>query len=322
MKASNLFSLVLPTFNVERYVERCLRSLQNQTFKDFEMIFVDDCGEDSSIEIISSYAEDDERIRIISNEQNMGTYHARRVGVEQAKGEYIIFIDPDDQLDSQFLGVLAEQVTNHSPEIIFYDHARLPKRRWFQSQYRLLPFDATKPVSEGVFKKKGRGFTHITLGTPGKAYRKSIIQKIYELLNVDLTFRYIFSEDTLLLLTGVLQNPTYKVLPFKGYLYHDNPTSATSDEQMKARAVLMADQLTYTANVLQTIVEQSDLSEQAQRAFMFYLQKDIPSQINFILRFEKGEYFKRMKRSVQAVPGLRNCIRIGLYLVSFGKIQK
>ncbi|WP_337209569.1 MULTISPECIES: glycosyltransferase family 2 protein [Campylobacter] len=74
-------SIILPTYNVEPYIERALQSCINQTFKDIEIIVVDDCGHDKSIEIAKDYANKDERIKIIHNEKNLGTFASRNIGV-------------------------------------------------------------------------------------------------------------------------------------------------------------------------------------------------------------------------------------------------
>src|SRR5690554_2826222 len=120
------FSVVLPTYRVAQHIERAIISLQNQTFKEFEMIFVDDRGEDGSIDVVAQYAETDSRIQIVTHEKNLGTYHARKSGVIQAKGRYIIFLDPDDELDSDCLSILYEHLNNSPALVIFYGVKTIP----------------------------------------------------------------------------------------------------------------------------------------------------------------------------------------------------
>nr|WP_082807959.1 glycosyltransferase [Helicobacter himalayensis] len=92
-------SIVIPTYNVERYIARCLESCINQTFSDIEILIVDDCGSDDSIKIAQSFADKDSRIRIIHNAQNLGTFNARLEGIKHALGEYLLFLDADDYLE-------------------------------------------------------------------------------------------------------------------------------------------------------------------------------------------------------------------------------
>ncbi|AJD02290.1 glycosyltransferase family 2 protein [Campylobacter lari] len=92
-------SIILPTYNVEKYIARALESCINQTFKDIEIIVVDDCGVDKSIDIAKEYASKDDRIKIIHNEENLGTFASRNIGVLNSNSPYIMFLDPDDYLE-------------------------------------------------------------------------------------------------------------------------------------------------------------------------------------------------------------------------------
>lgn len=94
-----LISIILPTYNVEKYIARALESCINQTLKDIEIIVVDDKGQDKSIDIAKEYANRDDRIKIIDNIINQGTYEARNIGVRNANSELIMFLDPDDELE-------------------------------------------------------------------------------------------------------------------------------------------------------------------------------------------------------------------------------
>ena len=96
---NSLISIILPTYNVEKYIARALNSCINQSFKDIEIIVVDDCGSDNSIAIAKEYALKDERIKIIHNEKNLGLLRARYEGAKASNSQYIMFLDPDDYLE-------------------------------------------------------------------------------------------------------------------------------------------------------------------------------------------------------------------------------
>lgn len=89
-------SIIIPVFNVENYLRKCLDSVINQTLKEIEIICIDDCSTDSSYSILKEYANKDRRIILIKNDSNKGSGETRNVGIENAKGEYIGFIDSDD----------------------------------------------------------------------------------------------------------------------------------------------------------------------------------------------------------------------------------
>lgn len=94
-------SVILPVYNVAKYIDKCIQSLLSQTLKDIEIIFVDDCSPDNSVELIQKYQ--DPRIKIVRHEVNKYTAEARNTGIDNAMGEYIAFVDPDDYIDKDFL---------------------------------------------------------------------------------------------------------------------------------------------------------------------------------------------------------------------------
>ena len=99
-------SVIIPVYNTEPYLKRCLNSVCNQTLKDIEIILVDDCSTDESLKILKEYASKDKRIKLIILEQNQGVAVARNKGLEAAKGEYIGFVDSDDFIDLNFYETL------------------------------------------------------------------------------------------------------------------------------------------------------------------------------------------------------------------------
>lgn len=93
-----LFSIIIPVYNVEKYLNKCVDSVLNQTFTDFEVILVDDGSPDNCPAICDSYAEKDKRVRVI-HKQNGGASSARNIGLDRHNGRYIIFMDADDYWD-------------------------------------------------------------------------------------------------------------------------------------------------------------------------------------------------------------------------------
>ncbi len=95
-------SVIIPVYNVEKYLTSNLESLTKQTLKDIELIYIDDFSTDSSLSVIEKYAEKDNRIKIIKLEKNSGAAVARNKGLDIAIGEYLGFVDPDDTVDLNF----------------------------------------------------------------------------------------------------------------------------------------------------------------------------------------------------------------------------
>ena len=97
-------SIIVPIYNVEKYLSRCVDSILNQTFTDFELILVDDGSTDNSGKICDEYAEKDCRIKVI-HKDNWGVSSARNVGLENSVGEYIMFCDSDDFVEKNAVSV-------------------------------------------------------------------------------------------------------------------------------------------------------------------------------------------------------------------------
>ena len=102
-------SIILPCYNVAKYIGRCLDSLGSQTLRDIEIICIDDCSHDNTAEIIEQYTIKDGRIKFIKQKKNAGVSVARNTGIDAATGEYIGFVDPDDWVDSDYF----EKLYNH-----------------------------------------------------------------------------------------------------------------------------------------------------------------------------------------------------------------
>ena len=109
-------SVIIPVYNVEKYLKQCLDSVVNQTLKDIEIICIDDGSTDSSPEILQEYVKKDERIKIIT-QQNKGSASARNSGIKKAKGEYIGFIDADDYISINYYEELYNAATKSNADI-------------------------------------------------------------------------------------------------------------------------------------------------------------------------------------------------------------
>jgi glycosyltransferase involved in cell wall biosynthesis len=115
-------SFVLPGYNVSSYVEECIESILSQPIKNIEAIFVDDASTDSTTEIVRKMAKLDNRIRLVEHSQNKGSYAARNTGMYSAKGQWVIFLDPDDILSPNFGRSLGAFLNDPTVNLITYDY--------------------------------------------------------------------------------------------------------------------------------------------------------------------------------------------------------
>ena len=113
------FSILIPVFNTEKYLSRCLDSIFKQSYKDFEIILVDDASTDGSLRVAKEYAKWDSRLKIIALPENSGRDNARLTAIKAASGNYIIFCDSDDELLPDFLKKAAEYTESDCDIIVF-----------------------------------------------------------------------------------------------------------------------------------------------------------------------------------------------------------
>ncbi|EGO9187936.1 glycosyltransferase family 2 protein, partial [Enterococcus faecalis] len=111
-----LVSVVIPVYNVEKYVEKCLDSVINQTYQNLEIIIVNDGSTDNSLSVCQKKKLSDSRIKLI-NKENGGLSSARNAGIECAQGEFICFIDSDDWIELDYIEVLLNGMENTNVDI-------------------------------------------------------------------------------------------------------------------------------------------------------------------------------------------------------------
>ena len=137
------FSIIIPVYNVEQYIKKCLDSVINQTYKNYEVIVVNDGTKDNSMDIVKNYD-----VKII-NQKNAGLSAARNTGVKHASGEYIVFLDSDDYIEKDLLDKLNKSSKN-KPDIIRYQIQEV-KDNEVINKYEEIGFDGLTGVE--AFKK-------------------------------------------------------------------------------------------------------------------------------------------------------------------------
>jgi len=116
-----LFSIIVPVYNVERYIKTCLDSIIAQSFSDFEVIIVNDCTPDESAHIATEFTSQDKRFRIVTHKTNKGLVAARDTGIEFSTGKYIVFVDSDDWIEPDLLETVSKCIFEQkSPDIVLF----------------------------------------------------------------------------------------------------------------------------------------------------------------------------------------------------------
>lgn len=134
-------SVIVPVYNAANYIAKCIQSVQNQTFSSWELILIDDGSQDNSLDIIRRFAIEDDRIKVI-HQENSGAGMARNNGIENAIGDYIVFLDSDDYISEKYLSLLS----SHNEDVVFIDVEAVDEggnvvRREYLSQYKNMDKD-------------------------------------------------------------------------------------------------------------------------------------------------------------------------------------
>lgn len=126
-------SVIIPVYNVSLFLRECLDSIVNQTLKEFEVICINDGSTDNSLEILNEYASKDNRFIIISQE-NQGQGIARNKGINLASGEYIVFVDPDDFIETNALEIIYDKFKQTNVDVIQFDYETCKENGRFNKQ--------------------------------------------------------------------------------------------------------------------------------------------------------------------------------------------
>ena len=167
-------SVVIPVYNVEPYIERCLHSLFNQTLKDIEYIFVNDCSSDASVskiyDALNLYPNRSSQTTILNHTQNMGVAAARTTGIKAATGDYIIHCDPDDYIELDIYEIMySEGMANNSDIVICGLYVDTPtSKRVLNFSFKGTPIDY---LNTGI----DTAFSYANL--LNKLVRRSVIEK-------------------------------------------------------------------------------------------------------------------------------------------------
>lgn len=154
-------SVIIPAYNVEKYIDECLKSVVSQTFTDLEIVFVDNCSTDSTLEIAGKYANMDSRIRIYSQSVH-GISETRNVGIDNARGEWILFVDADDYIAEDSVEVLLKKASEDNVSVVLGMYRPLIERsgriKRVEAEEKIL---RTKEEIAEYFFTEGRNFCHL-----------------------------------------------------------------------------------------------------------------------------------------------------------------
>ena len=208
-----MISIILPIYNVEKYLSKCLDSLLEQTYDDFELICVNDGSTDNSLNILQNYASKDSRIKII-NQKNQGQSMARNNALEKVQGDYISFIDSDDWVEKDFLENLISSAQKNDADVV--------QSGYIQCNKIFVRKEKTCISFENIMEEMQKCLVW------NKLWKTDFVKKnhLYFLPNV--TY-----QDVFFCCMASFYSKSWNIINYAGYHYVVNPLSATQNQSFE-----------------------------------------------------------------------------------------
>lgn len=218
-------SVIIPIYNGEKHIDNCVKSLQNQTLKELEFIFINDGSTDNSLTLLKSY-ENDPRIKILSQE-NKGVSAARNLGIKHATGEYIGFLDVDDEHKPDMYLTLYSVAETENVDIVISNILLERDNKWVSKKSTFLRTEKyyTEEINQKIIPYILGIEDLVLMIVSNKIYKNGLIKNNDVFFNESLKL----DEDTLFNLKALFYSNSIKFIDFDGYYYKNNEDSVTRD---------------------------------------------------------------------------------------------
>lgn len=304
--ANPLISIIIPAYNVEKYIRRCLDSVINQTYSNLQIIVIDDGSRDRTASIIDEYAERDQRI-IAIHKPNGGVSSARTAGLEKAGGDYIGFVDSDDYIEKEMYEHLIGNALKYDADISHCGYMMLypdGRKRAFYDTKKLVIQDHKKGLCDLM-----RG-DYIEPGIWNKLYRRSIVlqyknEEIWDesiRYNEDLLMNYLFFKHS--------KKSVYEDIAYYNYILRKESATKSNNKSKQLKDVYL---------VLKAIKKDSASDPEL---YSIVYERYLRVLINLANKSENNEDSSMakavLKREIKENKLMTECHSLKLKLMSFG----
>ena len=270
------FTIIIPVFNTEKLLPRCIESVLNQSFNNFEIIIINDCSPGNCVELINGY--NDSRIKLIDKKQNEGTHMARKSGVELANSEYCLFLDSDDTFELNALEELYNHLNINPVDLLefgFKDPSGKSKSNFNYLENKVCMLDRIINYNEK--------FQNHTIWT--KAVKTEIVKKAFNKMK---DFYCLWFEDGYEYFIITTQCKTFDAIEKYLYIYDMGGITTTSKIELSYdKFSLRVKNIADIINALNTFLEDENLVR-----YKPIVNKIYENQVNFLLNM----YFSSVKR--------------------------
>lgn len=290
-----MISIIVPVYNTEKYLVRCLESIARQTYKDFECIVVDDGSKDESLSVAREYESKDNRFRVYYKD-NGGVSSARNFGIERAKGDYIYFVDSDDELYDDALRVLVSHISE-DVDLVFGGYTRCDNSgKMIDSVKKDISFMANPKETMDIIAYPKRYY--FVLGMPWlNLFKRSLVLSN----NLRYNEQYSIYEDLLFLVSYLCfcrGRISFTTMPiYKYYCQQTESIMNTRYKEFKEKTLYTLDARIAILEVARRFEKSSKIIYQAQLA-VFYTYHEL---VSYVRRFNHPELEPELKRKVNSV---------------------
>lgn len=262
-------TVIVPVYNVEKYLRRCIDSILKQTFEDFELICVNDCTPDGSQDIIDEYVRKyPQKVRGLKNEVNLGLGKTREHGLAEARGEYIMFIDSDDYIREDYLETYYTCMQQEDVDVVVGGYTR----------------DVDGKLTEHKVSNSIWSIVTYTIAC-AKMYKKSF------LVDKHLSFPDIRCGEDIYFSMSVLYNQaTFTVMDYAGYYYYFNRKSITGSLNYDKNHE------EFVAEIFRRFLEDHDLSKLPIEQQQIIEYNYLANMVNALITYGHGGGIVRMKK--------------------------
>lgn len=300
---TQLISIIIPVYNVERYLEKCLYNILRQTYTNLEIILVDDGSTDSSSKLCDSYLNIDSRVKVI-HKKNGGLSDARNVGIECSNGEYIIFVDSDDIVSTELVTYLYQLITSYNGDVAIIDpvHSESMDNIHFNFGMSTSIFNSEEAITELLYQKS------FLVSAWGKIYKKSLFDSIRFPVNM------IFEDSAIMYqIFNQSQKIIYSDAKLYGYIHREGSITTQTFSKKDCDILKITEEIVSFSKTKGESVQKAALSYQTAAAFRIYMNAPISSDFQVELSYCQ-KILKNNCRTVLKDQNIRLKLKLAILL--------
>lgn len=303
-----IISIIIPVYNVEQYFETCMNSILKQTYRDIEVILVDDGATDSSGKMCDYYTTVDTRVKVIHKE-NGGLSDARNKGISQASGEYIMFVDSDDIVSPDLVEYLLNLLEDNSADIAICDpvHCYPGRKCDFELETMRKVFEPEEAIVEMLYQSS------FLVAAWGKLYKKECFDNIlfpYGMVFEDSAIMYKIFDKT--------QRIVYGNAKLYGYMHRDESITTQKFSKKNCDILIICDQLTEYMSNRSEKLKNAARSYQTAAAFRIYMNAPRNGMFNVEIK-KSQELLNANRKLLMQDSHIRKKMKIALLLYTFAR---